>query len=279
MGKMGIKTLFWNIENYSGDPARTAEAVAHIKKNDPDVIGFCEIKDKAALRSLLQDNLSDYDFGVTDGREGIELLAGWRRGKFEQALYTQRREFKAGNDSLRPGSLLSVKSAGEFFNFLFLHTDSGTKGTDYANRQAMFEKIWSLKETLDDITTDGPTNLVVMGDLNTMGRTQSGAFPKVSGQTEIDELARDAQAAGMLMLGKNQDRTWARVNQSGPDIGKLRMHSNLDHVLATDNLAFVAQSGGKEVEVRGWVDATTNDERFDFVQGISDHCSIECEIA
>ena len=94
-----MKVLYWNIENFYGDSIERAEKViSHVRETDPDIIGFAEIKDKAALRSILQDELYDYDFGVTDGKEGIELLAGWRRGIFEQVLYTQRREFKVGND-------------------------------------------------------------------------------------------------------------------------------------------------------------------------------------
>ena len=87
-----------------------------------------------------------YDFGLSDSKRRLEILVGWKRARFAQALYTQRREFDAKNPNLRPGALCSVRQTGEaaFHNFLFLHTDSGRRKTDYDNRQAMFKKIWKL---------------------------------------------------------------------------------------------------------------------------------------
>lgn len=267
---MAFRTLFWNIENYSGDPARTQTLVQHIQANSPEIVGFSEIKDKAALRSILQESLTDYDFGITDGQEGIELLAGWKRGVFAQALFTQRREFKSGNPFLRPGSLLSVKRNGTFYNVLFLHTDSGRKSTDYANRQDMFERIWSLRERLDEIE-EGVSRFLVLGDLNTMGRSASGTNPAVTAADEISNLSNDAQQNGMRLLAKSHPNTWARVN----DQGQITLQSNLDHVLVSDSVPLVNIANGQEVLVRGWVDATTDASRLDFVEGISDHSSIE----
>ena len=270
---MAFRTLFWNIENYSGDAARTQTLVEHIQTNSPDIVGFSEIKDKAALRSVLQNSLAVYDFGITDGREGIELLAGWKHGVFTQALFTQRREFKTGNPFLRPGSLLSVKRNGAFHNILFLHTDSGRKNSDYSNRQDMFERIWSLRGKLDEIE-GGSSRLVVMGDLNTMGRMASGINPSVSADEEISNLGSDAQQNGMRLLNKSHPNTWARVNNQG----QITLQSNLDHVLVSDSVPLVTVTNGQEVLVRGWVNATTDASRRDFVEGVSDHCSIEIVI-
>ncbi len=270
---MSFRVLFWNIENYSGDPPRTQMLVQHIQRNSPDIVGFSEIKDKAALRSILQETLSDYDFGITDGVEGIELLAGWKRGIFTQALFTQRREFKAGNQYLRPGSLLSVKRGSSFLNFLFLHTDSGRKNTDYTNRQDMFEKVWALRERLDQIEGD-TTKFVVMGDLNTMGRSASGANSAISGEEEVTNLVSDAQQNGMRLLGKSHSNTWARVNSQG----HITLQSNLDHALATDSVQLLDAVTGHQVLVSGWVDASTDAERHEFVEEVSDHCSIELVI-
>ncbi len=267
---MAFRVLFWNIENYSGDPARTQALVQHIQADAPDVVGFSEIKDKTALRSILQDSLANYDFGITDGQQGIELLAGWKRGAFVQALFTQRREFKSGNPFLRPGSLLSVKRDGTFYNLLFLHTDSGRKNSDYMNRQDMFERIWSLRSKLDQIE-GGNAQFLVLGDLNTMGRTASGTNPAVSAGDEISNLSSDAQQNGMRLLNKSHPNTWARVNNQG----RITLQSNLDHVLVSDPVPLLNIANGNEVLVRGWVDATTDASRRDFVEGISDHCSIE----
>lgn len=243
---MAIRILFWNIENYSGDPARTQTVVEHIKANSPDVVGFSEIKDKVALRSILHSSLSDYDFGITDGDEQIELLAGWKRTQFEQALFTQRREFKSGNRFLRPGSLLSVKKNGKFLNILFLHTDSGRKSTDYTNRQDMFERVWSLREKLEEIE-EGPAEFLVFGDLNTMGRDAAGSNSAISGDQEVEDLRVDAQQNKMRLLSKSHPNTWARVN----DQGKITLQSNLDHALISSSVPFAGGAGDPRPRVGG----------------------------
>lgn len=265
------RILFWNIENFEGDNGARAEAVVnHIKVANADVLGFSEIKDKAALRSILQESLIDYDFGITDGQQGIELLAGWKKNTFDQALFTQRREFKAGNTHLRPGSLLSIKRASRYLNLLFLHTDSGRKDRDYNNRQDMFEKVWSLRERLSEIEGSS-TEMLVLGDLNTMGRQARGDQPEITGNEEIANLAKDSRANGMTLLDKDYGETWAQVNGRG----HITLSSNLDHVIATNGLRFTSTPA---VMVRGWNNVTSDAERFEFVEKISDHCSIQVEV-
>lgn len=269
---MSIHVLFWNIENFYGSEAtRAARVVSHIRDTDPDVVGFSEIKDKAALRSILQSSLSDYDFGITDGEQGIELLAGWKRGQFGQALFTQRREFKVGSPGLRPGSLLSLESDGQIFNFLFLHTDSGTKDKDYKNRQDMFEKIWSMRSKLNEIE-EGSAKFVVLGDLNTMGKRRRGGAAAISGEQEISNLKDDAGDAGMILIDKDQPYTWSEVEDDGT-LGRL---SNLDHVIVSNNLT--VENGGI-AKVRGWITQTNDADRNSFIEEISDHCSVECIIS
>jgi len=282
---MKFSVLFWNVENFGrflgADPAKHAERVEkikdHIRGLAPDLFCLCEIKDKVALRNLIIKEFSDYDFGVTDGLEQIELLGAWKRDKFQQVLFTQRREFKVGEDYLRPGTLISAKFDGRYYNFLFLHTDSGRTNRDYSNRQDMFEKIWSLKERLDEIT-GGPNDslFVTMGDLNTMGRSQSGSYSRISADDEIDDLLRDAGNNGMHLLSKNHPTTW-RKGPSAPT-----MESNLDHGLSTDNISFKKfknPTTNKEGELRvdGW-NHLVGEDREEFTEFISDHCSIYCEI-
>jgi endonuclease/exonuclease/phosphatase family metal-dependent hydrolase len=280
--------MFWNVENFGrhlegddsdpeGHRIRVEKVEEHIRNLDPDLFCLCEIKDKVALRSLLIDKFTDYDIGVTDGVEGIELLTAFRRGKFQQLLFTQRREFKAGNQYLRPGSLTSVKFDDEYYNILFLHTDSGRKIKDYNNRQEMFEKIWSLKQVLDDITEGTDTaRLVVMGDLNTMGRSRSGDFQSITGAKEIEDLSRDAEDHEMGLLPKTHSNTW-RKGPSNPDF-----ESNLDHGIATTNITFeelenATSSTPAAVSVDGW-NHLYGEDRDDFSENISDHCSIFCKI-
>jgi hypothetical protein len=141
----------------------------------------------------------------------------------------------------------------------------------------MFEKIWSLKETLDAITGgDNTARFIAMGDLNTMGRSRSGEYSQISGEQEIEGLKRDAQDNGMKLLSKNYKATWRR-GSSDPDF-----ESNLDHGIATPNLSFESienPTDGRraEIGVDGW-NHLAGDEKEDFTENISDHCSILLKI-
>jgi endonuclease/exonuclease/phosphatase family metal-dependent hydrolase len=102
-----------------------------------------------------------------------------------------------------------------------------------------------------------PTRLIVLGDLNTMGQT-NGA----SAAEEIAALGQAARANGMRVLPKTHAHTWSSDGK--------RM-SNLDHVIASSELRFTAQTPAPaEVLVDGWVNRS-GEERVNFVKNISDH--------
>jgi endonuclease/exonuclease/phosphatase family metal-dependent hydrolase len=170
-----------------------------------------------------------------------------------------------GNTRLRPGGLLSVleRKADTFTNLLFLHTDSGTDAVAYSNRQKMFMKVWSLKRALEQLPEQqGRARLIVLGDLNTMGKKKGP-----SGADEIALLQTQAARHNMRMLQKSHDVTWAGGS----------MTSNLDHVLASDDLKFKIQRASAEVLVDGWVQRTGT-ARTNFVKNISDHCLLYAEV-
>jgi endonuclease/exonuclease/phosphatase family metal-dependent hydrolase len=258
---MGCSFAVWNIEKFKYNPQRVRAVGQLIAKHDPDVIGILEFLDKNAARRLVRsEHLAGYDFAFTDSARSIEILVGWRRGKFDQVLYTQRRELQAGNVNLRPGGLLSVlpRQQEVFTNFLFLHTDSGKDAQAFANRKLMLEKVWGLQERLGVLAEQqGEARLIVLGDLNTMGQT--------NGATAAEEIAALAQAAlanGMRVLPKTHPHTW-----SSDGVRK----SNLDHVMASSELRFKAQTPAPtEVLVDGWVNRSGED-RVNFVKNISDH--------
>jgi hypothetical protein len=286
---MGFTFLVWNVEKFKATNTTRIRTVAdHIKDQNPDVLCILEFMGKSsalnpsqkkdAARRLISEFLPKYDFGLTDSKKRIEILTGWKRDKFGQVLYTQRREFDVQNPNLRPGGLLSLRENGatSFHNFLFLHTDSGRTKRDYDNRQAMFKKIWKLKKALQGIPIQaGEARFLALGDLNTMGRSAVGAQPSISGTKEIAQLQQDAVANGMRILSKSFNKTWS--NASGTT------KSDLDHVIASDDLAFAewtlvgAPSTEFEVEVKGWNERSGNARRS-FIENISDHCSLWGEI-
>jgi len=271
---MTIRVLFWNIENFRGDnEERTRAAADHIRTFDPHIVGFSEIGNKRALRNLMMEELSDFDFGVTDGKQNIELMAGWKRGVFEQAIYTQRREFKAERDGQRPGALLSVKADGDYINFLFLHTDSGRGNADYENRRSMFSKISKLRSTLNEIE-DGQARFIVMGDLNTMGRDAISGEDAISSDDEILALKRFMARGDMVLQDKSSQTTFLQYRPSGT----VQYNTDLDHVISSTNTNLLELSESKLVRVRGWNELTTDTERIEWTETLSDHASIEIEI-
>ena len=276
---MDFSVMFWNVENFGigtkSDQESAKKVADHIKNLDPDLFCLCEIWNKEALRLLLTDELSGYDFAVTDGKGNIELLTGWRRGDLQQILFTQRRQFRADNLDLRPGALTSVKFNDEFFNFLFLHTKAKSDSRAYNYRQAMFRKIWNLKGKLDEFSGgDDQAKFIVMGDLNTVGqrgsRSRSNA---ISAERELKTLIEDANENGMRMLPKTHENTWrGKLN------GEMK-ESNLDNVLATGNVSFHSFQDGEqqEVLVSGW-NGLGEQERDEFIEDLSDHSALFCKV-
>jgi hypothetical protein len=211
---------------------------------------------KNKIRELMIDRFPEYDFAVTDSKMGIEITVGWRRNMFKQVIWTRRREFRAGDINLRPGGLLSVNIQNEYYNLLFLHTDSGTGQQDYDNRKKMFKKIWKLEKVLKSASPTNSSNLIVLGDLNTMGKGTT-----ISGESEIKKLKKSAAQKNMTILDKDRDFTWHQWG-TGPrhDRKKLKVSelpnakkSNLDHVVASNALNFApVGDNGSAIHVEGW---------------------------
>jgi hypothetical protein len=167
--------------------------------------------------------------------------------------------------------LLTIRRGNIFYNILFLHTDSGTEAPDFGNRQEMFEKIGKLKKRIDKIAHDNNGRMIVLGDLNTMGLsypTRRKAHNRVTSKEEINALDLAGSKIEMSLLPKEFEYTFNN--------GKLV--SNLDHVLASDNLTFVQQGATTEgntfvVNVSGWQQLSGN-ARKKFINEVSDHCSL-----
>jgi endonuclease/exonuclease/phosphatase family metal-dependent hydrolase len=283
---MKFSFLSWNVRHFKGSARRVDEVADLLDGLDPDIFGLIEFQGKKFVRSLIQDHLKDYDFGVTDSKLGLELLIGWRRGKFRQVIFTQRRSFQAGNINLRPGGLVTVRLGNQFYNLLFLHTDSGAAKVDYGNRWKVFRKVWKMEKTLRKLPAqNGQSNLIVIGDLNTMGNGAS-----VTGRAEIRRLGKAAVRTRMRVLDKTHDLTWHKhsIGPRGRDrditVSDLPgiLRSNLDHAIASNGLEF-NQLGttpdGKpaHIMVHGW-NQLEGAERVRFVTKISDHSALFGEL-
>ena len=273
--------LSWNVRHFKGSPSRLNDVDQLITELEPDVFGLLEYQGKRAIRELMVDRFSEYDFAVTDSTGNLEVVVGYRRGKFDQVVWTQKRAFNNAARRLRPGALISLRLGPDFYNLLFLHTDSGAKPADYKNRRDVLRKVWKLREALKSRSATRKANLIVLGDLNTMGNGGS-----VSGPSEVRRLGAAAERNGMVLLGKDRPTTWSQWGKgSRGRRRKLRvseleglMESDLDHVIADDHLDFVAHGdGGEPVHVRGW-HQLDGSGKTGFLWDISDHCGVFGEV-
>jgi endonuclease/exonuclease/phosphatase family metal-dependent hydrolase len=271
---MNIRVLSWNVEHFK-DNSKIDAVVALIQAENPDVFALYEVE-KMDILTLMQDHFPTFTFQITDGPEKQEILVGYRALNNTQAMFTQKREFKAYNPYLRPGALLTLCKQGEYLNFLFLHTDSGTDAPAFGNRAEMLEKVSKLKKSIDKIAGDTNGNLVVTGDFNTMGLffpTSKKSDESVAASREIQALDESSSKSNMSLRVKEFDATWSNGSKQ----------SDLDHVLASNSLAFkdlgtrIDNQQSFQVAVRGW-QQLSGTKRKNFIDTISDHCALVFEV-
>src|SRR5574343_1937813 len=87
--RMKFSVLSWNIEHFKGGAARLKKVASHIKKQKPDVFALLEIEN-VNVRALMEQAFAGYDFALTDGPQVQEILVGWRRTAFGQAVVSQK---------------------------------------------------------------------------------------------------------------------------------------------------------------------------------------------
>jgi endonuclease/exonuclease/phosphatase family metal-dependent hydrolase len=272
---MSFSILSWNVEKFDGEAAQLEQVSKHITTLDPDVFGLFEVENVNIL-NLITGHLPEYDFNLTDGPQTKEILVGVRRNKFEQSTFSQKREFKVYNPFLRPGALLTLKLDDNFYNVLYVHTDSGTEARDFGNRYEMYDKMWNLKNAVDKraAAMGQQGNFIILGDLNTMGLlfpTKRKSDRRVSEEEEIKALAASAKRREMSLLPKELPTTFNNE----------RFEADLDHILAAENLNFapLGQHNGQPffVKVTGWHQLAGH-AKTQFIRTVSDHCSLYCKV-
>lgn len=219
-----------------------------------------------------------FTFHITEGTQTQEILVGHKNRSDMSAFFTQRTEFKRNNPNLRPGALLTVTIDDNDYSLLFTHLKSLTDPEGFGLRDAMIEKIYSLKKRLDEISeqrTGNNANLIALGDFNTMGmKYPHGREFDIRGEDEIDRLRERAAAGsrGMKLLDKTEPFTF--FNGSSSSIGP----SDLDHVLASTEIIFAEFAGSARVKVTGWPQQTTNAKKDKWISDFSDHAFLTFDV-
>lgn len=266
-----LSFLSWNVENFHNDANRVNNVVDVIASKDPDVFGIYEVKGAAVFQAMTT-KMPGYTFTITESPGVPEILVGVRNNF--TAFVTQKDELRSKVPTLRPGALATIAIGPENYSFLFLHLKSFDDPRDWGLRDDMFQHVAKLKRALDKLLPDNQqANFVALGDINTMG--MKAAYNEDLDITGAQELGfvdnrMTADINGMRRLPKTHDKTWWNgKSKPGP--------SALDHVIAAKHLQFKT-FGNAEIEVTGWVNKTTDQDKKDWIDKFSDHSLLYGEI-
>lgn len=254
-----FKLVSWNVEHFKNQGSRVADVVALLSSLKPDVFALYEVEGKDVF-DVLTKNMPGYQFHITEGPQVQEILIGVRSGL--TAFFTQKVEFKSGNQSLRPGALLTLTIAGKNYTLLFLHTKSGPDPIGWGIRDDMLERALEFRGVLEK--GGGTAHYLFLGDLNTMGMKYLIKDRNIPPQTELEKLDRLAKVFKMVRLKKDAPASWS--NGAGSSIPP----SDLDHVVAADHLKF-RNYGGAQVTVLGWPKEPTPAAQTAWIKKYSDH--------
>jgi endonuclease/exonuclease/phosphatase family metal-dependent hydrolase len=236
-----FRVATWNIRFFpepSTDVDRTGEILGSL---DADVVAVQEIADPAALSALLERLNADLarralDSGSAAPRHYRFELAesGGHGGQYVGYIYDEKAVLLSGVETLtslqmtpdlRPGLFARVKSrrGGVDFQIVVMHTDSGTKDRDYQNRLRFLDSLQV--ELPGRLHEDG--DVIVLGDLNTMGRLPEDGLPRVRAEQEIANLDETAGDMGLRRLTNSPSCTEYYRGRG----------SFLDHILVTSAMA------------------------------------------
>lgn len=271
----------WNVEHFgatnkfSNQPKKPIEPIIKfLAKQSADVIGVYEVVGRVVFEHMVQ-TMPGYQFHITEGPQSQEILIGVK--KSFTSFFTQKIEFKSGAAMLRPGALLTLHIEDENYPLLFLHLKSLSVPKGFGLRDDMTERAIDFRKTLNradrDMGGNGQANFLFLGDLNTMGMNLTYSKKDISGIEEIDRLKKRlaSRSVAMTVLDKSHDATY------WPGSTSRYLPSNLDHVVAADHLQFLS-FGGVSVDVRGWVDESSDAKKDAWTKKFSDHALLYFEV-
>lgn len=264
--------MVWNVEHFgasSGTQKKPKKPIAPIVEKiaevNADIIGIIEVRSSIVAAPLMAA-MPDHFFFISEGDQAQEILIGVR--KTLPAFITQKNEFKASQVALRPGVLVTPVVNGTAYPLLFLHLKSMRDPRGFGIRDFMTDKAFDFRKPLAKAMDGDQPNYIFLGDLNTMGMDYLGSDKDISGAREIAELAASARRRNMRVLSKSHPSTYWSERYG---------ESDLDHVVAMDHLAF-KQFGGKDVQVSGWNDETSEADKAAWVERFSDHAMLYLEV-
>jgi endonuclease/exonuclease/phosphatase family metal-dependent hydrolase len=261
----------WNVEHFHGNPDRVSRVVNLLKEKDPDVFAIYEVQGKHVYFDLME-KLPTHSFTITENTQqsNMEILVGVRN--VIPSFVTQREEFRGKVPTLRPGALATLRINSEDYSILFLHVKSYPDPRSWGLRDDMFKHASSLKRKLDkNVGSEESANFICLGDLNTMGLNATfNDISDLSGDQEIDVLEKRMTSVKMRKLKKTHDESWWNGKDNYDP-------SKLDHVFAANQLNF-KKFGEDEVQVVGWPEKETKEQKKEWIDKYSDHALLYAEV-
>lgn len=261
----------WNVEHFRGRETRVADVVEFLGQDriNPDVFALYEVEGATVFEALTR-GMPGYSFHITEGRQAQEILVGVKRTM--TGFFTQKVEFKSGNQYLRPGALLTVVIDDVNYCLLFLHTKSLPTPVGFGLRDDMLERAFKFKRVLDKAAGGrGKSNFIFLGDLNTMGLD----YPYDQDIPTTLELRRlDGRASRNKM--RRLEKTFPFTFWNGP--GSSYPMSDLDHVVVSKQVKLRRFADGAELRVLGWPEQNTPAEQGKWIDRYSDHALLYFEV-
>jgi len=281
---MNELTIFsWNIEHFNGNGGidksnkaarinRVDHVANYIKEVKPDVFALLEVEGSTVFEKMT-NILPEYVFNITEGNQTQEILVAVKHGL--TAFFTQRNEFKRSNPNLRPAALLTIKKDNVSIPILFTHLKSMDSPEGFGLRDAMFDKIYNLKKSLDKAAQsmgNEAANFIILGDLNTMGLNYEGQDKDINSELEIKVVTKRFSRRGMVCLKKDHGVTFNNGSKSEyPSL-------DLDHVFASKHLTFEPATDNAFVRVGGWAKLNSVHEQDEWISKFSDHAPIQLKL-
>lgn len=259
----------WNVQNFFGEPERIDRCVESLRRADPDVFALFEVKGAQVYEALTRQ-MPEHSFFITEGEHWSDILVGLHRET--DGFVTQRRQFKSGQPTLRPGALATLTLADDRrVSLLFLHLKSFDKPRAWGLRDDMIHHVRNLKNTLDDQADDERANFIALGDLNTMGLNVTHLDHDLDGPRELARYETLLAYNHLRLLPKTAPHTWHQPDDP-------HAPADLDHAFASTNLRFRPFTDDAPIQVRGWPQLDAPDERDQWTETHSDHVMLYGEV-
>jgi len=280
MGK-AFSVASWNVEHFGATdknrrrPKKPIEPIIeYLATQRADVLAIYGVVGSVVFREMVT-RMPEYQFNITEGPQSQEILIGVKKSL--TSFFTQKVEFKSGAAALRPGALLTLVVDDVNYPLLFLHLKSLSVPKGFGLRDDMIERAIKFRKVLDRAHRrtggSGRANFRSLGDLNTMGMNLTYSDKDITGAEEIERLERRLghRSVAMRIANKSAASTFWPGTTSRYD------PSDLDHVVAADHLTF-RNFGGAQVDVRGWVDESTDRAKDRWTKKFSDHALLYFEV-